>query len=189
MLDLLSTTLLAILSWATLAPLAFHFGVGCGCGCCKHPFSAIDLTGEPCTACKRCTYAYEYEVMIAGVTNDTCGSCGSLNATYILPNVAASCCHRLTYTGPCGVVLLEACIDVFEEDHDLWATGVYLDVAFKTTTKYADWFKPPQYAAGEFTHGIPFDCDWQAVSVNFFQNSGIGCNFAGSTATVTAVAP
>jgi len=174
-LDAILLSLLTLFSWGIYAPVAFQFSMGCCCGCdCS--FS----DPSPCVCCDNCTMSEDYEIVLAGITNGTCSSCGDLNATYIVTSVG-TCSHELSDALACGFDRLDlssSCLGSGDAD----ILGASMDKVSDPITYGMGW----KTADGFFTAN-GHDCKFESELLSYWAlaSTGTKCNASAATASVT----
>lgn len=144
--------------------LATGFGWWKGCGCCQ--------AGLGCTVCTGTTQTLTVQYDLAGVVEGTCGSCASLNTSYILDwvNSGTKCGYQDLPGAACGVFELNF----------FWGAGgnnAYVGDVFTT-----------QVVRFDGTAGATQDCSAVPAQLTYFSmvgGSAIHCDFTAATVDIT----
>ncbi len=175
----------AVLSWATLTPLAFQFSMGCSCGAPR------------CDECS--TLPDQYQVVIAGVANGSCTTCTSLNATYILdsclfptPDATNPSACRFGYLFPSKICSYHHHI-VLLLSH--WGTPEKLAYGVRLAGGTSPGTTKCGGIGGSFddlfsvqtSEEVRADCAAISGGVLAYLPAGSKCNHSASSATVTAL--
>lgn len=189
----------------------FKFGLGCCCGdesssessrsslssASKSSSSASSNSSssqssfsseDSCGFCTDSLAPHTFQVVIAGVTNSTCTSCASLNATYILTfNAGVSCQWRLIFSPAVCVTPVCGAFPGFNRISLTFIGGAPGTINYSVvlnSTGGAD--QLVWQSASPITY--PVDCHAIAgISLPFLARVGTCCSGVGSTATITAL--
>lgn len=155
------------------------------------------LVEDDCTGlCDPFTVPGAFEVTIAGLTNDGCSDCTSLNGTYVLTQIDF-CTYRYYFTDPnCGTCFgnIQLTIGtIFNGTTTVRALTVTL--AFYDSDPCPDDITDPSIAWNTDViwtnqdEGIGIDCttDLVGIVIDFSGDDDIYCDGTGSTATITAL--
>lgn len=148
--------------------------------------------------CDRCQAnpSDDIEVVISGLTNDGCTSCGSLDGTYVLTRITASTPDFVLAPGSCAWLYYftgsPSCDEhfLFLEISNPSVVKVEVGMAFTGgfSGKRIYWVANPASTSTGPGSTQQIDCDFAALSVPFdrYFNPGV-CIATGSTATITAL--
>lgn len=170
--------------WLLLVPLANVLGAGTGGNCC--------CPGGGCGYCTGDT-AEHFEVTLSGIADQTCGSCGSFNTTFILDkgtpfdsepvteiNSSVPCNYTYDYGSICGVTVEVRLVTFASFPLNLVEFQVILifnDFPIATSISWVH----------DFTGSYNLDCtSISGQSLAFFNDNTNHCVGAASTCTVTS---
>lgn len=146
--------------FALLMPLAFLLG---GCPCC----------GTPCANCTGTTHT-QVQAVISGLLGSACGSCPSIDGTYICTqNPALLCSWEGTFPVLCGFTRV----------------AVFLTTGVEVSGFFSNAGGTLGYAWHDASAGYN-SCDWSSFPINDSKNAVGGstqCDQSAATFTITAL--
>jgi hypothetical protein len=152
---------LQVLFSLSIVPVAFFFQV---CQCCSNP----------CVSCAVGTSAHNtVQVIVSGITNGTCGTCTTLNGTYILTQTAANGCIW-------DITVPIVCARYVVISSTLGAGTVTGLIRNSLGNNFLRW--------GPVSNAGFNNCDWSSFSITNPNNSGVvDCNNSAATFVITAL--